>query len=68
MSGLWNTFENDRELLDKQYVESWNKEDAFDRIENLKIKVMKLADTLKDEPHSIIKAKCFVGCGQPLCG
>lgn len=59
MSGLWNTFDADREMLDNQYVKSWNNEEACGRVENLKIRVMKLADTLKDEPHPVIKAKCF---------
>ena len=59
MSNLWNTFEDDREMLDKQYVKAWNNEESFERVENLKNRVMELADTLKGESHPVIKAKCF---------
>ena len=59
MSNLWNKFESDRELLDQQYVKAWNNEEAFERVENLKTSVMELADALKEEPHPIVKAKCF---------
>ena len=30
MSNLWNTFEDDREMLDKQYVKAWNNEESFE--------------------------------------
>ena len=59
MSNLWNTFEVDREMLDKQYVKAWNNEESFERVENLKNRVIILSDTLKGESHPVIKAKCF---------
>ena len=59
MSNLWNTFEADREMLDQQYVKAWHNEQSFERVENLKNRVMELADTLKGESHPVIKAKCF---------
>lgn len=59
MSNLWNTFIADREMLDKQYIKAWNNEKSFERVENLKVKVMELAENLKEEPKPIIKAKCF---------
>lgn len=59
MNNLWNTFDGDREALDKQYIDAWNNEESFGRIEKLEAKVMELADTLKDEPHPVIKARCF---------
>lgn len=59
MGGLWNTFNGDREMLDKQYVKAWNNSKAFENVEKLKGEVMNLADTLKEETHPVIKAKCF---------
>ena len=59
MSNLWNAFETDREMLDKQYVKAWNNEESFERVENLQSRVMELADTLKECSHPVVKAKCF---------
>lgn len=59
MSVLWNAFEADREMLDMQYVKAWNNEESFKRIEDLKDRVMALADDLQEESHPVIKAKCF---------
>ena len=59
MSNLWNAFEADRETLDRQYIKAWNNEKSFERVENLKNRVVELADTLKEESHPVIKAKCF---------
>lgn len=59
MSGLWNAFETDREMLDKQYVKAWHNDEAFERVEVLKNKVLDIADSLEGESHPVIKAKCF---------
>lgn len=59
MYSLENTFNENREALRNQYVKAWVTDEAFARYDALEADVMRLADSLAGEPHSVIKAKCF---------
>ncbi|MBQ6823758.1 MAG: hypothetical protein IJP27_03820 [Clostridia bacterium] len=56
---LWNTFEADRTLLERQYVDAWHNEAAYQRFDRLQTKVLALADSLEGEPAPVVKARCF---------
>jgi len=56
---LWDTFDQDREILNRQYENpDYNPESGlpFDELKN---QALSLADQLSGQPHSIIKAKAF---------
>ncbi len=59
MKGLWGNFEADRQQLDRQYIEAWNNDRAFERVEHLENEVLELADSLKNQPIAVVKARCF---------
>jgi hypothetical protein len=59
MNQLWNTFEQDREELDRQYIKAWHHKACYDRVDRLKNEVLSLVDSPEGQPIAIIKAKCF---------
>ena len=59
MNQLWNTFERDREELDRQYIKAWHHKACYDRVDCLKNEVLSLVDSLEGQPIAIIKANCF---------
>lgn len=59
MYSVQNSFDKDKNALAEQYIKAWHNENCFNRIEKLRHATLQLADTLANEAHPIIKAKCF---------
>ena len=59
MYNLKNTYERDKASLTEQYINAWQNDEAYQRNEDLTANVVALAEQIKNEPHPIIKAKCF---------
>lgn len=54
-----NTYIKERSVLFDQYVNTWNTDKGFLRHDELVKGVIALADSQKELPHPVIKAKCF---------
>ncbi len=59
MFGIRSPYESDRNALINQYVTAWRSPEAFRRHDCLTEDMLSFADSLKGQPHSVIKAKTF---------
>ncbi len=59
MIDFLSQFDRNRKVLADQYVTRWHNEEAYRRTDALFALMVSFADTIPDEPHPVIKAKCF---------